>query len=848
MKAGVAGQDILDLAKAGFLAIGYGTNLLRDNYQFADIFAPNHPVRNIELAIFAQDPPSYRSACFGFTRIDGDLHSAEQLENYRALGAPQFFIIQPTKRLVNRWKMTAAGKPQFVEQIDTDRLPNAIMEHKVEWNPDTMLRARSISSKGTPVQLDMFDLGLLPLIEGEIQRKLDDLLRRVISSSFRLYSEIYHHEPDYRALFHLIFRLIAAKQLADRRHPGAEWNSRDAQTVIRAIEQYYFQNSRGEPLLEDKEIQNLAWEQIREAFHFGNVSVETLAYVYENTLVSSETRRRYDVHATPPSIAEYIVRSLPIEELPFDERSVFEPFSGHAPFLTASLSLLRMLLPSNFPSSQRHEYFIRMLKGMEIDTFAREVARNSLILADYPNPDGWQIINDDVFTSPHLGRYLSESSIVLCNPPFGNFDQGVRMKYPNLSANKAVEALRRVLQYSPRMLGFVLPRVFVDGPKFRSEREKMAKLYGVIDIVSLPRTAFQHSDVETVLVLAHGTHRIHTTFRVGAVRSGDYDKFLHMGHTSWRVDAPLGYIESKSPPRLWYEPIQYVLDELAHLPRLESVAETHRGIEFNKPLKARTDDLISDQKKDGFMLGLVNTLRGFEPYFIRPYEYLNVSPEVMRGNAYLMPWHKPKVIASASRMLSDGWVIAAGIDYSGIVCYQAFHGIWPKGDLPLEILAAILNGPIANAHLSTFRTSRGNQVRNVRSIPIPYFNPVQRDRVIMLVREYQKLRSEWTEAMSDVENLSRTCLELISQIDGEVLAAYDLPPRMERKLLDYFAGLRRPGPIGFERYYPSDFRPAIPWREYISTEFLSSSARETIKRLPVLHDRAITEMLRDLDV
>lgn len=848
MKSINAGQAIIETASAGFLAIGYREDLLRHHYQFADVFASNHPIRNIEMAIFAQEPPSYRSACFGLFIGDGDSDSIEKLEGYRALGAPQFLIMQPAKRVVKRWKMTATGPPQFVEQIDVDHLLNAITEHKAEWNPETMLRARSISSKLAPIQLDMFDLGLLPLIESEIQRKLDDLLRRVISSSVRIYSQIYHHEPDYRALYHLIFRFIAAKQLADRHHPGGDWSSSDAQTVIQAIEQYYFRNSRTEPLLEEQEVQNLAWEQIREAFHFGNVSVETLAYVYENTLVSSETRRRYDVHATPPSIAEYIVHSLPFEELPLDERSVFEPFSGHAPFLTATLSRLRMLLPSNFTSSQRHEYFVQMLKGMEIDTFAREVARNSLILADYPNPDGWQIFNDNVFTSPHLDSHLKQASIVLCNPPFGDFDKDERLQYPNLSANKAVEALRRVLHYSPKMLGFVLPRVFVDGPKFRSEREEMAKLYGDIDIVSLPRTAFQHSDVETVLVLAYGIRDIHTTYRVSAVRSNDYDMFLRMGQTTWRANVPLGYLERKRPIRFWYEPIQKILDELAYLPHLEHVAEIHRGIEFNKPLKARTPELISDHKQVGYMLGLVNTLRGFEPYVIRPYEYLNVSPEVMRGNAYLLPWHKPKIVASASRMLSDGWVIAAGIDYSGIVCYQRFHGIWPKEDFPLEVLAALLNGPIANAYLSTFRTSRDNQIRNVRSIPIPSFKPLQQDMIIILVRKYQKLRYEWSEALSDAGNYSQTCLELLRQIDGEVLAAYDLPPRMERKLLDYFAGLKRPVPIGFERYYPSDFRPAIPWREYISREFLSSSARETIKRLPILHDRVITKMLQDLDV
>ena len=36
---------------------------------------------------------------------------------------------------------------------------------------------------------------------------------------------------------------------------------------------------------------------------------------------------------------------------------------------------------------------------MEAEAFACEVAGYSLILADYPNPNGWQIEKADVFTS-----------------------------------------------------------------------------------------------------------------------------------------------------------------------------------------------------------------------------------------------------------------------------------------------------------------------------------------------------------------------------------------------------------------------------------------------------------------
>jgi hypothetical protein len=53
--------------------------------------------------------------------------------------------------------------------------------------------------------------------------------------------------------------------------------------------------------------------------------------------------------------------------------------------------------------------------------------------------------------------------------------------------------------------------------------------------------------------------------------------------------------------------------------------------------------------------------------------------------------------------------------------------------------------------------------------------------------------------------------------------------------------------VHFDRYYPPGFRPAIPWRVFISEEFRVSGARQTLQRLPVLNDPIISAMVADLD-
>ncbi len=837
--------ELLTMARDGLRDIGYRDELLRENYPFADILDNREPERRIHLAAFAQEPPSYRNACFGVTIPQHD--GPEAIRSYLALGAPQILALHPTDSEIRLWRMAAQGKPELIEHIEPEKLRATIRARKSDWNPNHVLRAKSIGFSSDPTQLDFFDIGLVPTLDEIVQKKLDKLLRDVIASSETLFSEIRGHKPDTpdtQALFRLIFRLLAAKLLIDRQHGGIPASS-DPQLVLEKIEAFYFRNTPVEAVLRDKEIQIVAWQKIREAFLFQNLSVEALAYVYENTLVSDETRRKLDTHASPPEIAEYIVRQLPFEDLGEDERRVFEPFAGHAPFLIAALGRLRTLLPTDMTSIQRHEYFVRMLAGMELDSFAREVARYSLILADYPNPDGWNIENDDIFSSPKLDRYLADANIVLCNPPYGDFSTQERKKYSTVqSANKAVEALRRVLQKPPKMLGFVLPRSFIDGQSYRDTERQLETSYKDISLVMLPDTTFRFSESETILLIAHSERRNLAQRRSSLVKKADYQQFVRTGKTTSQTEWHTLLPYNKSHAVLWHNPqLKRVRDELAQLQNLGSIADIHRGVEY----KGNISNFVSHNPKPGFMPGIWKVRQNLEPYLVRSHIYLNIDPNVMRGNAYKWPWEKPKVIANAARRSRGAWTIESAVDETGLVCSQRFHGIWPTSTIPIEVIAAILNGPVANAFVETQRPQRDNQIRLVEQIPIPSFAPKQIQSIVTLVREYQVFRQQWLVEPDRSEYFEQLCREIIYQMDAEILTAYDLPPRLERELLDYFAGHQRPGPVKFDRYYPPDFRPAIPWRDYISEEFRASTARRTLERLPVINDPIISAMVEDLD-
>jgi len=790
------------MVKSGLRDIGYQDSLLKQEYSFVDVFTDDSKIRTVNLAAFAQEPPSYRNACFGVVISPHD--EPDAVMEYMALGAPQIFTLHPKTQKVCRWKFRSKEKPILMECIEPNQLEATMVANKDLWNPEKVLRAKSIGFGKANFQLDFFDAGLIPTLEKFVYAKLNKLLMDTIASSEVAYKEYGEEDLDDKALFRLIFRLIAAKLLGDRGYPG-HWLSNDAQQVIQEVENFYSMSSGD--VLNNANVQDVAWRKIRNAFSFQNLSVEALAYVYENTFVSTETRKSYGTHATDYAIAEYIVQNLPIKE---NDR-VFEPFAGHAPFLIAALQRLRSLLPLDISIEQRHNYFVRILAGMEVDAFACEVARYSLILADYPNPNGWLIENENVFASSKLDRYLRRAQVVLCNPPYEDFDfDDLERGLSIYSSNRAVEALDRVLSFKPKMLGFVLPRSFIDGQMYSRARRQIAELYDNVSLVALPDNAFHYSEAETVLLIAHGQRTARPIWSSAFVKKADFEEFIHTGKPTWQAKAPDSFIEQefRSPnPIFWYTPMQLIWAALAHLPQFGEITDIHIGIQHNVPFKENKDDLVSEEPKDRFAPGLARVTDDFEPYTTHSFSYINIDPEkIHRPNVLLLPWDQPKVITNAVRLSRGPWTIAATIDDKGLVCMQNFHGIWSLGKYPLEVIAALLNGPVANAFLTTHNTTKHNKLGTIKKIPIPNLRPSQVRLIVSLVRQYMSYREQWQAHPNHSQRFERLCKGVMGQIDAEILAAYDLAPHLEQQLLEYFDNSPKPGPVAVAQLKPSPLK------------------------------------------
>ena len=841
-------MSILSTIRNELKGLGYLHNLLQENYVFDDAAVSGNRELNIPLAAFAQWPPSYRNACIGILSANGQSGPAH-ISRYQTLGAPMFFEAFPDH--LDRYRVKATGEAVFLESIPARDIRKAFNLNRKNWCPEVIFRAKAITPLKEPYQLDFVDVGLITALKGMIHGKLDRLLKDVLHEAIVFYKNVSGIKPEETSLFRLVFRFLAAKIFNDRNHPG-NWSTPEANVIIERVQKFYEPfEAETQNVLEEPNTQQVVWDKFRSAFNFQNLSVEDLAFVYENTLIRKETRKQFGIHSTPSVIAELMVDRLPFESLPQEGRYVLEPCAGHGVFLVAALRRLRELLPASWTDQQRHSYLKDRLTAIELDSFAAEVCRLSLMLADYPNPDGWQIRDEDIFGSDALENELKTSQVVLCNPPFEDFTPAERNLYKNnaQSVHKPYEVLRRVLEHPPDMLGFVLPKSAILGEKYSDLQDRIARNYRDIETIALPDRIFAFSDQETMLVLASKRNEapgFYVNTRSFWVEENDRKPFLETARLPHGIDKTIYRASHTIPISFWNPPLSEIWDYLRANPILKDIAEFHQGIWWNTSLEKEKNKLISSNPKTGFKKGLDTIQRKIEPYYAQGFIYLNMDERYQRTTAHLFPWESPKVIANSRRISRGPWRLVGYPDSDGLVCTKSFIGIWPKVDMNVEVLAALINSPIVNVALYLKSYGRDNSIRILEQISIPIPTNINKEDIARLVGYYAKLRSVIGRGLVKEPSIQK-CIQTLMEIDGLILKAYDLPPRLERKLLELFRGHPRPVPFNFPDYFPEDFSPCIPLHKYIEMDLKQASAGQLLKRITPFDSEDMHEFFIDIE-
>jgi type I restriction-modification system DNA methylase subunit len=785
--------------------LGYSSDRRLRDYAFADVLSPAGDAREVDLAVFTQLPESFRSAAFGV--IAGSSDPAEAIMARRALGAPVFLSIDPNGA-VGVWAVESSTRPRLLERIALDQIDDLFARHAEDWSPQALHRAKAQGAAHGAYQLDFVDLGLLPAIESEVQTKLQRVLTEVIG----LLAATDALPEQQRAAFRTTFRLLAAKILSDRRHPDAShWSLDDVGSVLAGIETYYhlptLPQSAG---LIDPAKAAAAWAVFQDAVNLRNISADSLAFVYENTLVTADTRKMFGTHSTPRAVAEFVLDAIDLAQFDLDNMRVVEPFAGAGIFLVAALREMKDQLPPDWSAEQRHTYLTARLSGAELDVFACEVATLSLILADYPNANGWKIRQRDLFEKDALTDVLTDATIILCNPPFEDFDQNERLAYPDAfrrSPSKGILALEASLDARPQALGFVLPRGVLLQKQYAKVRQRLAETFEEIELVALPDRIFEKATYPSALIIAKGLrkndHRI-VRLRAKDVRDADREAFLKTGS----VSASRTLVRDAANGRLWVSELDEVWSYLETAPRLGDQADIYRGLQWRIQQNGA-------RAKPGPNLrsGVFKPANSLAPFSILTTTWLDFDPTAaLYPGPLTRPWDLPKVLINNQRTSRGPWRLAGAFDETGLAASQQFTALWPTDTFSGRTLAAIVNGPLANAYVTEHTTDHDFTNAMLSTLPLPArLDHVALEAAVMayehaLAEEHQLLHA------TDEARLNG----LLLTIDALVLQGYDLPPRLERRVLDFFDGFERPVRHAFPGWFPSDFKGYMPLHEWLA--------------------------------
>lgn len=827
----------LESVTDAFRRIGYADHLLLRDYQFADFCSSSAIDRQIDLAIFGQEPPDYRSACFGIRAGEG-LDDVTKILPFRALGAPQIFNV--VNGATEQWKI-GESDPVRIDVFPSAELPKRILSNIEVWNPAGILRAKQGFRSPGARQLDFVDIGLLPALDHEAGQKIDhlvaSLLHRIEGEHKRIQKKF-----DARTIYDILFRFLAAKLLKDRGVTTVPpINFTDPDSVMLAVQNHYRKTHIGTPAQLPKSLLNDISVEIESTFSFRNISVDTLTYVYENTLVTPETRRRLGIHSTPPYIADFILSEIPFEEIPREQWRVIDPTCGHGIFLIAAMRRMRTLMDPSWSGPQRHQFLVERLTGIDIEAFAIEVARMCLILADFPEPNGWQLKQADAFAEGVIEREAKIAKILVGNPPFERLE-GAERETP-----KPAILLDRVL---PTMepgsfLGIVLPKSFLNGADYKRQRQKLLSDWDIISVTSLPDRVFTHSGYETAAIVArrHDERKGASVAVYREVRDAEREVFERRHQASWIDEVPQNYFLTQSNHQIIVPFLRELWDWLASNPRLGDIADVRIGVQFDpEAIGGNLNSVVFDRPKRDTLPAISTISDRFFQYHCEDEVYFSSRTDVRRRNAWAYPWHLPKLIVPAARLGRHPWRISAVLDRRGRLASRNFFAVWPTDEtVSVEALAALLNSPLAAGYMHSHSARKDNNRRDYLNIPIP--------SIIKLREADADLRSAVTSYLAAVESNHPDQAVLrarLLRIDAMVLRLYGLPPRLERKLLDLFWDEPRRVPFEFNGYVSPDQTSWIPLHILISEEYKHADVASVMNRLPIVTDTDLIDLLKTI--
>ncbi len=836
---------------------GYQGSRLATDYSFDGETAP--------LVGFFGRPWDARSACVAAVDSKGDTRASAA--TCYTLGTPTVFVCRGDG--FDCWTISGDGPAQN-KPIAAQEIRGFFQTHADDLSPETIYAAKTRRPVAAQRQLWFVDVGLMPAVE----RRMGQALHRLVEGAIQdLSAELGGQLRSRKALTDLyktVFWLLAAKLLNEKDVENFKRiDLKNVDEVFDRVGRHYADTATLPPggkkwrAAIDAVAANIAsWGNL------GHISPEALGYLYEQALVDKkpkgaraknipkgqDLRKELGIHSTPPVLVDHMLAQLWtfIEQIPPVDRRVFEPACGHGAFLVAALRWLREYSGVQ-EGIDRHRYLRDRLYGVEVDSFARELCKLSLTLADVPHRNSWRIDQNDMFAPSVLKNAAAQCTVLLANPPYERFRVTDKNRYqkagePVTAITKAVEMLKRTLPHLPPggVFGVVMPQGVLHDKESIEMRRLLLTEFELSEISLFADNLFEESDHEVAVLM--GRRRKPTassTLMYRRVRERGMAAFKERLAFSSERKVPQASFATDLPATLLLPDLPEVWDYLGDMLGLGISAKVQQGFQFRSKKELEGRQVESKTKKPGWIPAILRADDGYSICELPKRVWIDYAEDTLGPRGGGAKPGTAQVILNYARVAREPWRLKAVVDEKGYAVSSRFLVFRPKpGGPTLRVLWAILNSPVANAYAYCFSGKRETLVKEWRAFPLPAISPARARGIAGAVTEYlaaaQKAQDAFMKPM-DKKPLRQALLAM----DAEVLRSYDLPPRLERQLLDLFEGVERKG-VGceFKGYYQSSLDAFVPLHELISDEYARSTMEEFRQQRPLDSSSPVLAALR----
>jgi predicted RNA methylase len=516
------------------------------------------------------------------------------------------------------------------------------------------------------------------------------------------------------------------------------------------------------------------WQYLRTDMSYRSMTPDDLSdllsALYESVLLDPVRRRVQGSYFTPRSLAQKILEHMPIEEVAPEERIILDGACGSGNLLRAAEKRLRDLLTPNLTAHEKVEYLSNRIIGVDLDEFAVNIARKSLLLANTPYDREWLIHKGDF-----LGTQISrQPSIIIANPPFkGASSRG--------GGERAIQFFTRYLEVLQPggLMGIILPLALLQNSAESYFRRDLLEYCDILELWMLPKQSIPSSSANiAVLILRKYAEK---------ARKTNWLSRIYVAHNTKSVNR---FVQGEAVSLSFETEIGSGLDHSSRI--IPSILDNlwSRLRKKFRPICAHGFQVLNGVQGDAEQFSptpiigwraCLSFTTAIEPYNItwdRQESQLFVNyPGNLRYPREESHFTIPKkLVIQGESGPTNPWRLITAIDNKQLVIKESFHYILPiEYGLSLEVLSAILNSQIANAWYSEHDLQFHVQNTLIEQLPLPDLTESQQKRlekgaltIAILKNDLSSRRSE--ENISSYEKIR----EELDKIDNLLFEAYGL--------------------------------------------------------------------------